>query len=225
LITQFLEGDGNAGSVTRRLADQDRSRRRYRLEPAGRVDQVSGNHPLALGTDCHRRFAGQYSGTQLEVQAPNGGTQQSHRLDQLERGADGPFRVILVSRRRSPDGHHGIADELFDGAAVPTDDYARRLEVPAEQFAHLLRVTTLGQGGEGDEIGEYDGDDTALGNRRWWWWWGCSDGVPGNRRRLHLSAQIRSALAAESSAVGNRRRAVGAYGADALTALRAELLS
>ena len=42
--------------------------------------------------------------------------------------------------RCSPDGHHGVADELLDCAAVALDDGSRRLEVEREKLARVLRV-------------------------------------------------------------------------------------
>ena len=39
-------------------------------------------------------------------------------VDQLERGADRALGVVLAGDRGAPDRHHGVADELLDGAAV-----------------------------------------------------------------------------------------------------------
>ena len=46
------------------------------------------------------------------------GAQHPDRVDQLQRGADGPLGVVLAGRRRAPDGHHRVADELLHRAAV-----------------------------------------------------------------------------------------------------------
>jgi len=35
--------------------------------------------------------------------------------------ANRPKCVVLVEPRQPEDGHHGVADELFDGAAVPLE--------------------------------------------------------------------------------------------------------
>ena len=51
--------------------------------------------------------------------------QAGHRVDELERRADGTLGVVLVRGRRAPDGHHRVADELLDRAAVAPDDLAR----------------------------------------------------------------------------------------------------
>ena len=55
-------------------------------------------------------------------------------------GADGPLGVVLAGDRGAPDGHHRIADELLDRAAVLADDVAREVEVAGEGLAHVLGV-------------------------------------------------------------------------------------
>ena len=57
--------------------------------------------------------------------------ESGNRIDEVERGADGAFGVVLVRHGRAPDRHHGIADELLDRAAVALDD-AAAVEVPGE---------------------------------------------------------------------------------------------
>ena len=46
------------------------------------------------------------------------GPERADGLDQVERGADRPPGVVLLRDRRAPDGHHRVADELLDDAAV-----------------------------------------------------------------------------------------------------------
>ena len=46
------------------------------------------------------------------------GPEAADRVDELERGPDGPLGVVLARGRRAPDGHDRVADELLDGAAV-----------------------------------------------------------------------------------------------------------
>ena len=60
-------------------------------------------------------------------------------VDQLEPGADRALGVVLVGRRHAPDGHHRVADELLDGAAVAGDD-AALVEVARQQLADVLLV-------------------------------------------------------------------------------------
>ena len=84
------------------------------------------------------------------------GRERLHAVDQRERCSHSPLGVILVSRRRSPDGHHRVADELLDRAAVALDDLACLGEVAAQQLACLFGITILGQCREADEVSEED---------------------------------------------------------------------
>ena len=85
-----------------------------------------------------------------------------HRLDELERRADGPLGIVLVDDRRAPDGHDRIADELLDRAAVALDDLARQVEVARQRVADILRVALLGKRREADEVREQDADELSL---------------------------------------------------------------
>ena len=49
------------------------------------------------------------------------GVELGNRREKVERGTDCALRVVLRRRRRAPDGHDGIADELLDCAAVALD--------------------------------------------------------------------------------------------------------
>jgi hypothetical protein len=70
----------------------------------------------------------------------------------------------LRGRRGRPDGHHRVADELLDGAAVPADHLAGELEVVVQELADVLGVVALDNRSEADEIGEEDADEAALGD-------------------------------------------------------------
>ena len=86
--------------------------------------------------------------------------------DELEAGPDGPLRVVFLSDRGAPDRHHGVADELLDGAAVAPDDRPGELEVARQDLAHLLGVALLREGREADEVAEQHRDVAKLGGRR-----------------------------------------------------------
>ena len=77
--------------------------------------------PVANEDDAERDrcLAREHAGAGLER-----GIEGGDRGDEVERGPDGALRVVLVRDRRAPDGHHGVADELLDGAAVPADHVA-----------------------------------------------------------------------------------------------------
>ena len=160
LVGRLLEGDRTRCGMHRRLADQHRALRSHRLQAAGGVDHVAGDHPLADGADRDRRLSGQHAGSSLHRRP-----QPADAADELERRPHGPLGIVLMAGRRSPDGHHGVADELLDDAAVALDDPAREVEVRRQEFANLLGIPVLGERGELDEVGEEDGDHAPLGDR------------------------------------------------------------
>ena len=91
--------------------------------------------------------------------------ERRHGGDQVERCAHGPLGVVLGRRRRAPDRHHRVADELLDRAAVELDQSSARVEVAGEELARVLGIALLGGGGEADEVGEENRDEAALGRR------------------------------------------------------------
>jgi ring-1,2-phenylacetyl-CoA epoxidase subunit PaaA len=52
--------------------------------------------------------------------------------------------------------HHGVADELLDGAAVPLDHIAHRLEVARHDVSQALRVEALAERGRAGHVAEDD---------------------------------------------------------------------
>ena len=103
---------------------------------------------------------GQHAGARVEP-----GPERPDRRDEVQRRADRALGVVLAGDRRAPDGHHRVADELLDRAAVPADHLAGELEVARQELARLLGVAPLGEGREADEVGEQDRDEAALGDR------------------------------------------------------------
>jgi hypothetical protein len=96
---------------------------------------------MPLGADRHRRLAGEHARPGAEFRnshlVPEGG----HGCDEVESGADRALGVVLCRRRRTPDGHHRVADEFLDRAAVQLDQATARVEIPREELARVLRVT------------------------------------------------------------------------------------
>ena len=84
------------------------------------------------------------------------------RRAHLERGANGAQRVVLVRDGDPEDGHHRVADELLDGAAVTLEDRAKILEVAPHPCAQRLGIRRLAERRRTDEVAEEDGDDLAL---------------------------------------------------------------
>jgi hypothetical protein len=168
---------------------------------------------------------GEQSGTRLQPMLRLEGRHGGH---QLQGGADGALGVVLVGGRGAPDRHHGIADELLDGPAVTLHDLSGRLEIPAEHLAGLLRVASLGQRGEPDEVVEENGDQATLGSG------GRRAITRGGRRIARLgwrgssaasqaSDQLSAAFAAELRAGRVGRPAGGAADGQPGAAFAAEL--
>ena len=111
LLAGRLEGDRSRRTALGRLADEDRPRGGDGLQATGRVDDVTGDHPLVRGPDRHRGLPGEHPGT--------GGDAGAERLDggdQLECRSDGALGVVLVRDGGAPDRHDRVADELLDRA-------------------------------------------------------------------------------------------------------------
>ncbi len=175
--------DRVAGRAPGRLADEDAVDRRVRLEPRRRVDDVAGDHALALlrpRAERDERLPGVDADAELEL-----GLLVEDPVADGERRADGALGVVLVRDGSAEDRHHGVADELLDGAAEALELVAQAGVVRAEQRAHLLGVHLLSARGEADEVGEEDGDDLAF-----------------LEPRLLLGRKRRGARVAEARAVG-----------------------
>ena len=168
-----------------------------RLHARRGVDEIAGDHALALGAERHRRLAGEDAGPRAKLRRADLVAERRHGGDEVERRAHGALGVVLGRGRRAPDGHHRVADELLDRAAVELDQPAARVEVAGEELAHLLGVAALGERREADEVGEEDGDEAALG-----------------RGRARYGSRRRRRCAAAPSAVPHSPQnfAVGAFG-------------
>ena len=146
----------------RRIADEHRVRLGGALHPGGGVDEVARDHALPGGAEVDRRLAGEHGGAGAELRHPRLGAERAHRGDELERRAHGALGVVLLRHRRAPHGHHRVADELLDDAAVATDDVGGDLEVPRQEVAHLFGVAVFRERREADEVGEEHGDEPPL---------------------------------------------------------------
>ena len=83
-------------------------------EARGRVDEVAGHHALALDAERDGRLAGADGGPRAQAPARDRPAQLADRRHQLERGADGALRIVLVGDRGAPHRHDGVADELLE---------------------------------------------------------------------------------------------------------------
>ena len=206
-----LVGDRGLGRPSCRLADQDGPRLGRRLDPGGGIDQVAGNHAVALRAQGHRRLAGQHARARCQA-----GCVFRDRRDEVEGGPHGPLGVVLVRDRCSPDRHDRVADELLHRSAVERDEPLAGLEVAGEELTRVLGIAIFGRSREADQVGEEHRDQPALRRRR------LSVVESGACRSL---AQARAALAAELDPRRVRAAARTAHGRERAATLAAELPS
>jgi hypothetical protein len=131
-----------------------------RLDAGRGVDAVADDEAL-LGGLGRGGAAGHDPDPGLEI-GPVLGAVGGDGRDELEAGSHGPFGVVLLGDRGTPDGHDGIADELLDDAAVAADDGPCELEVTGEDLPHLLGVAFLRERREADEVAEQHRDVAEL---------------------------------------------------------------
>ena len=83
-----------------------------------------------------------------------GDPQLGQRVAHLDRSATRPQCIVLVRRRDAEHRHHGVANELLDGAAVSLDDRLHLLEVACEQRPQRLGIGLLSQLRRAAEVAE-----------------------------------------------------------------------
>ena len=115
-----------ADRVTRRPvcvgADDDPARRRRRLQTRRRIDDVACREGAAGARVLHGDdgVAGVHGRARREVEP----ALFVHLVDPFEHAqtcANSPLGVVTVRDRRAEDGHHRVADEFLDDAAVLLD--------------------------------------------------------------------------------------------------------
>ena len=186
----------------RRLADQHLARLGRLLQPRRDVDGVTRRQPL-LG--ARHDLAGVDADPAVDAEL-------RERVPHLHRGPARAQRVVLVRRRHPEHGHHRVADELLDRAAVPLDDRLHPLEVARQQSAQRLRIRPLAQRRRTGDVAEEHRDDLANFPRR-------SSGLqrtaalraePGGGVRLvpatHAGRHVRSLSASDQKVDGLAKR-------------------
>ena len=93
------------------------------LEPCSDIDDVAGCDALArpgLGRELDHGLAGcdGYPHREVELLVLR---ELVDRLEDPQARAHGALGIVLVRHGRAEDGHHGVADELLDRAAVALD--------------------------------------------------------------------------------------------------------
>ena len=74
-------------------------------------------------------------------------------------GADGCGGMALQPVRSAEEGHHAVAEEFVDRAAMRVDGAAQYGEMTVQELRHRRRVHLLRQRGEVGDVGEHDRDD------------------------------------------------------------------
>ena len=213
MVTGFLVDNRRLGSAVGDVIHQHRIRRRDRLKPRGRIDRVTVDHAVGLGTDPDRRQTSEHPGARAQLGRANLHAERTNSLKQRQRRADRPLGVVLARHRRAPHRAHGVPDELLHHAAVALDRRPTAREVTREQFADLFGVAIPRQRVEAHEVDEQDRHDPALSGRH-----------PGGRRRRGLAGQWSAAFKTKARAGGSVGPARGTRLRDRRAALHAELL-
>jgi hypothetical protein len=146
------------------------------LEPLREIDGVAGDERLAGGRIAGDDLAGVDADPHLESDAVLSlelGVELAEPIPHLVGGADGTQRIVLVGDRDAEHGHHRVADELLDRAAVMLEHGAHLREVPAHDGAQGFRVEPLAEGRRTGDVRKQDRDRLAnlvrrlgLGERR-----------------------------------------------------------
>ena len=141
---QRLDLDGVPDERQRRRTEQDVARLRRLFQPRRHVDGVARREPLlGAGYDLTRRHADPPRDAEIgEGFAHLGG--RPHRAE----------RVVLVHDRDAEHGHHGVADELLDGAAVRLHDRPHAVEVAGEKRPKRLGVEPFSEAGRAGDVAE-----------------------------------------------------------------------
>ena len=154
------------------VADQDRARRRQRLQARGEVGRVADRRVVHLEVVADRADddrAGVDADAQLELDAALGerhaALRRGERVADRQRGADRALGRVLVRDRRAEERHHAVAGELVDDALEAVDLAEAELDVLLEQLAVLLGVEPVGDRGRADEVAEQHRDELALAAR------------------------------------------------------------
>ena len=147
-----------------RLAQEDLVGGGGLLEASAHVHRIAGDQALAGRGVAGHHLAGidaDPHAQPLPVHPLEIAVQRGEGLPHADRGADGAERVVLVQARDPEDRHHGVADELLDGAAVALDHGGHLVEVAAHHAAECLGIEPLPERGRPRDVGEDDRHDLS----------------------------------------------------------------
>ncbi len=148
-----------------RLVDPHLTGCRDTLHPGRGVHRVTGDHALLLRADRHRDLARDDADAHRQPGDSQLLAERGDAAHQLQTGSHRALGVVLVRGRHAPHRHHGVADELLHGSAVPADDSPALLEVGRLQVPHVLLVATLAEAREADQVPEEDAGHASCDRR------------------------------------------------------------
>ncbi len=150
------------------VADRHRARGRRSLDARPGVHRVAHREVVhrevdADVTDHHGPAVQTDAEAQIQIarlgKLPAVGLER--RLD-VQRGASGALRVILVGDRRPEEREEPVAEELGDRPLVTMDLVQHQIERALQDRPHVLRVEPLGHRRRSDHVGVEHGDLLAL---------------------------------------------------------------
>ena len=168
------------------------------MQPRRRVDDVTGDHPLALerpGVKSDERLSGVHTDADRERRLRSLDLHRGDLVEYLQRRSYRPLGVITVRDRRPEDAHDGVSDELLDRSAEGLDHPPQRRVIRREDGPNVLGVKSLGARRESDQIGEQHRNDPPF---------------LAVRPRVHRLVQRHPAAPAEPEIGRNLRSTLGA---------------
>ena len=141
------------GQPARAGSERDRPGRRGLLQARCHVDGLAGHE--RRGDVLDDELARLDPDPSLEPELADG-------VEHRERGPHRTLCVILVRLRHAEGGHHGVAGELLDGAAVPLDLLGGVLEVARHAPADDLGIAGAEQRRRIDQVDEDHGCELAF---------------------------------------------------------------
>ena len=94
-----------------------------------------------------------------------GGVQPAYGVQDVEPGARRSFGVVLVRSGPAEVGQDAVAHQFCNVAIEARDSVHSRVQVDAQNLAHLLGVEPGGQRGRADQVDEHDRELPAFGLR------------------------------------------------------------
>ena len=152
----WLEFDGVAHEGSSRLAEEHFTRSCGRLEPGGDIDRVACREPLLGASDDLARVDADPELERHAVVTHELLVEVAESSAQVVRGTHSAQSVVLVQAGHAEDGHHRVADELLDRAAVALDYVASRLEVAGHHAPQALWIELFAEFGRAGHVAEHD---------------------------------------------------------------------